>query len=149
MKSMNSSISLPDPQRPRRTPARFSWIDHRLLRDGHLAACTSPEALALYLLLVAACDARGLSYYSDKRLGKLLGLDADRLAKARRRLIKNGLIAWRKPHYQVLSLDPEMIKEARLRDPSQQQDRSAQSISLQEALAQLSSKINATSPSHD
>ena len=27
--------------RLRSTPPRFSWIDHRLLRDGHLASCAS------------------------------------------------------------------------------------------------------------
>ena len=49
------------PQRLRHVPRQFSWIDHRLLRDGHIARCGGPRALALYLLLVAASDAQGLS----------------------------------------------------------------------------------------
>jgi hypothetical protein len=45
------------PQRLRHVPHQFSWIDQRLLRDGHIARCGGPRALALYLLLVAASDA--------------------------------------------------------------------------------------------
>lgn len=134
---MNPSTPLPDPARLRRLPERFSWLDHRLLRNGHLQACSSPEALALYLVLTSAADARGLSYYSDKRLSKILALSSSRLSQARRCLIDNSLIAWRQPHYQVLCLDPETIREARLRNPAQQQNRSGQPMSLQEALQQI------------
>lgn len=106
---------LPDPERRRHTPRGFSWIDHRLLRDGHLAACACAEALALYLVLVAASDARGVSYYGDKRLAGLLALPGDGLGRARRRLVECGLIAWSRPYYQVLSLDPDDIRRSRLR----------------------------------
>ena len=51
------------PQRLRKVPRAFSWIDHRLVRDGHISRC-SHEALALYLFLVTVADAEGLSYYS-------------------------------------------------------------------------------------
>lgn len=136
---------LPNPARLRRLPKRFSWLDHRLLRDGHLQACGSPEALALYLVLACAADARGLSYYSDKRLTKILALPSSRLSQARRCLIDNDLIAWHQPHYQVLCLDPETIREAQLRDPAQQQDRSRQLMSVQEALQQITQSIS----SHD
>ena len=34
------------PQRLRRVPQQFSWIDHRLVRDNRLAGC-GPAALAL------------------------------------------------------------------------------------------------------
>ena len=51
-----------DPRRMRKAlPRGFGWIDHRLLRDGYISHC-SPQALALYVLLVCASDAQGLSY---------------------------------------------------------------------------------------
>ena len=52
------------PERLRRVPPQFSWIDHRLVRDRHIAG-RSAEALALYLFLVTVADGQGLSYYSD------------------------------------------------------------------------------------
>lgn len=139
---MNDHRPLPDPDRLRRTPARFSWVDHRLLRNGHLAACPCTKALALYLILVAAADARGLSYYSDKRLSKLLDITGKELAQARRRLIDASLVAWRSPHYQVLSLDPDDIRRARLRQPSARSDRSCETMSLQQALQQIGTALN-------
>ena len=68
-------------QRLRRVPPAFSWLDHRLVRDRHLANC-SPEALALYLFLVTVCDGEGLSYYSDRAITGLLPLDGSALARA-------------------------------------------------------------------
>lgn len=133
---MNSSISLPDPGRQRRLPSRFSWLDHRLLREGYLAACASPEALALYLILCSAADARGLSYYSEKRLSALLAISGSQLKAARRCLVNNDLIAWRPPHYQVLCLDPETIRQSRLRNPALA-GRSAQPMSLKQVFQQL------------
>ena len=64
--------TLPDPDRPRQIPPRFSWIDHRLVRDAHLSRLSTSHAAALYLALHTVSDARGLSYYSDKRLLQLL-----------------------------------------------------------------------------
>jgi hypothetical protein len=92
------------PQRLRKIPKQFSWVDHRLVRDKHIAGC-SVEALALYLFLVTVSDGRGLSYYSDAGIGKLLPLDGPALACARQELIRARLIAYEKPLYQVLSLD--------------------------------------------
>lgn len=92
------------PEQLRRVPSQFSWIDHRLVRDRHLAG-KSAEALALYLLLVTVADGQGLSYYSDAGIGKLLPLDAPALVRARQELIRARLIAYEKPLYQVLSLD--------------------------------------------
>jgi len=46
------------PERLRLVPHRFSWIDQRLVRDGHCARC-GPNALALYFLLVTVADAQG------------------------------------------------------------------------------------------
>jgi hypothetical protein len=86
-------------------PEQFSWIDHRLVRDRHIAG-RSTDALALYLFLVTVADGQGLSYYSDAAIGRLLPMDAARLVGARQELIRARLIAYQKPLYQVLSLDP-------------------------------------------
>ncbi len=93
------------PERLRRVPSQFSWVDPRLLRDGYLERC-EPPALALYLLLVTVADAQGLSYYGDTTICRLLSLDSERLERARRDLMAVGLIAYRQPLYQVLALDP-------------------------------------------
>ena len=93
------------PQRLRRVPSQFSWIDHRLVRHRHICRC-SHQALALYLFLVTVCDGEGLSYYSDATLGRMLGLDNAALARARQELINADLIAYQCPLYQVLALDP-------------------------------------------
>jgi len=45
----------------RRIPNGFGWVDHRLLRDGHIRKCSS-DALALYLVLISAADGQGLSW---------------------------------------------------------------------------------------
>jgi hypothetical protein len=92
------------PEQLRHVPPQFSWIDHRLVRDRHIAG-KSAEALALYLFLVTVADGQGLSYYSDAGIGKRLPLDAPALARARQELIRTRLIAYEKPLYQVLSLD--------------------------------------------
>ncbi len=92
------------PERLRKVPKHFNWLDHRLVRDRHIEACSHPAA-ALYRLLVTAGDAMGLSYYSDASIIKRLSMDPGTLAGARENLIRIGLIAWRKPLYQVLSLD--------------------------------------------
>ncbi len=92
------------PQRLRRVPGQFSWIDHRFVREDYINRCDLP-ALGLYLLLVTVADAQGLSYYSDKKVCCLLKLQAATLAQARRQLCEIGLIAYEKPLYQVLGLD--------------------------------------------
>jgi hypothetical protein len=84
-------------------PRGFGWLDHRLLRDGYFERL-SVAALALYALLVCASDAQGLSYYSDRRLMALLGLDQATLWRARRELIAVNLLAHQAPLTQVLSL---------------------------------------------
>jgi hypothetical protein len=93
------------PERVRRVPEQFSWVDHRLVRDKHICRCGA-EALALYLLLVTVADAEGLSYYSERAVGQLLSMDEAGVQRGRSELIRAGLIAYEKPLYQVLSLDP-------------------------------------------
>ena len=92
------------PERRRRLPRSFSWLDHRLARSGHLKKCGS-DALALYLFLVVVGDADGLSYYSDASMCALLPLTEQKLPAARKNLINVGLIAYEAPLYQVLGLD--------------------------------------------
>jgi len=92
-------------ERLRRVPPQFNWVDHRLVRDRHICRC-SAQALALYLFLVTVADAEGLSYYSDAAILRLLPLDGPALLSARQELIAAQLIAYQKPLYQVLALDP-------------------------------------------
>jgi hypothetical protein len=99
------------PQRVRRVPHQFSWIDQRLVRDGHISRCGGAQALGLYLLLVTVADSQGLSYYSDKTAARLLGLSEKELRQARHNLVNAGLIAYQAPLYQVLSLDPSLSTE--------------------------------------
>ena len=93
------------PSRVRRVPRQFSWVDQRLVRDRHIARC-DPEALALYLFLVTVADARGLSFYADASIGRLLSLPPQRLEQAREALVGAGPIAYETPLYQVLALEP-------------------------------------------
>ena len=93
------------PSRMRRIPEQFSWIDQRLVRDHHIerADCT---ALGLYLFLLTVADARGLSYYADGSVARMLSLRPEQVAAAREGLLRAGLIAYKAPLYQVLALDP-------------------------------------------
>ena len=96
----------PRPDRLRRVPPRFNWVDHRFIRNGYAQRCTLP-ALALYLVLVVVGDRHGLSFYSDRSLCRVLKLGIDDLHAARQVLVKLELIAYRAPFYQVLDLsDP-------------------------------------------
>ncbi len=97
-------------RRVRQTPKSFSWIDHRLVRDRYLDEC-SHAAAALYLFLVCVGDHQGLSYYSDKVIAEKLSMEAGLLKKARSELIRNDLLAWRRPMYQVLSLEPVPVEQ--------------------------------------
>jgi hypothetical protein len=91
--------------RRRAIPTQFSWIDQRLVRDD-LITRYSTTALALYLVLVTVADSEGLSYYADATLSRLLLLQPDQLRLGRAELIRGELIAYERPLYQVLSLQP-------------------------------------------
>lgn len=93
------------PQRRRRIPPQFSWVDHRLVRDGHIRG-RSAEALALYLFLVTVADADGLSWYSEAALSRVLSWTRPQLRHACSELCEAALIAFCKPLYQVLDLSP-------------------------------------------
>ncbi len=93
------------PDRIRSIPDQFSWVDHRLVRDRYLDRVTH-KAAALYLFLVTVADVKGLSFYSDRTLCERLAMSDDSLDSARAELCQAGLVAWRSPIYQVLSLAP-------------------------------------------
>ena len=93
------------PDRLRRLPPQFSWIDQRLVREGHIERCDL-RALGLYLVLVTVADAQGVSYYGEASLARLLSMSTASVLQARADLIRLDLIAYERPLYQVLSLDP-------------------------------------------
>lgn len=93
------------PDRLRRIPPQFSWIDQRLVREHYIERCDAP-ALALYLFVLTVSDAQGLSYYADSTLCRALSMTAEGLVRARTDLIRAGLLAYSRPLYQVLALDP-------------------------------------------
>ncbi len=93
-----------NPERLRKVPPQFSWIDHRLVQENYFIRCDHP-AWALYLFLTSVADAQGLSYYSDASLMRRLKMDLVVLSASRQQLIQAGLIAYEKPLYQVLSLE--------------------------------------------
>lgn len=99
-------------ERVRKIPTQFSWVDQRLVRERHIERCDA-HAAALYLFLVTVADVQGLSYYSDRSLGRGLSMDPVRLSKARGDLIRAGLIAYQRPLYQVLALDSSPRVEVR------------------------------------
>jgi hypothetical protein len=81
----------------------FSWIDRRFLRHGFADPLGSTEIL-LYWFLCSVADRHGLSYYSDQRIGRTLKLGHEVLDQARLALVRNELVLFRDPLYQVTSL---------------------------------------------
>ena len=99
------------PERLRRPPRSFAWIDHRLRSSGLLPLLGPPE-IGLYLFLVLAADQDGLSCWRLDRIERELPcFDRSALWKARDRLAALDLVAfkpWRESDpdgsYQVLSI---------------------------------------------
>jgi len=118
------------PQRQRRIPPQFSWVDHRLVRDGHVQG-RSARALSLYLFLVTVADAEGLSWYSEAAMCRHLSWNRADLQNARVELQQAGLIAYRDPIYQVLDLSPVVISGA------SSSRRGGEAVSVGEVLRQL------------
>ena len=121
------------PQRRRRVPPQFSWVDHRLVRDGHMQGRSAP-ALALYLFLVTVADADGLSWYSEEALCRQLSCDAAQLQSARGELQQAALIAYRRPLYQVLDLAPAPLPACAVRTA---RDRDGQPVAIGTILQQM------------
>jgi hypothetical protein len=102
---------IPQPQDVRRITGSFAWIDHRLLRNGHLQAMTHQE-IALYLFLVLVADRYGVSFYRKEKICELVALDFEQFEVARDRLISQDLIAFEpysaftpNGYYQVLAVN--------------------------------------------
>jgi hypothetical protein len=91
-----------DPARVRRLPRHFAWVDHRLRDRLH---ALSLEEIALLFFLHLAADRHGCSFFSDPTLAKKLSLREGDVIQARHALIARGLIAYRYPLYQLLSLE--------------------------------------------
>lgn len=120
------------PKRLRRVPQQFSWVDHRLVRDGHITG-VSHEALSLYLLLVTVADAEGLSYYSDEAVRRLLSMESAVLSRARKELKDAELIAYKRPLYQVLSLDRPVLLPPSPRSSGNR----GEAVSIKDVFAQI------------
>jgi len=99
-------------ERLRRVPSRFSWVDHRLVRMNYLQRAPG-HAWGLYLTLVTVGDKNGVSYYSDRTLARLLGVDHESLVKLRGHLLAADVIAYREPYYQVLELEGSLATTER------------------------------------
>ncbi len=91
------------PERRRKIPAHFSWIDHRLVRDGYSRKC-SARALGLYLFLLSVSDSEGLSFYGVRSISREININGNELDELRRELLDAGLVAYRDGIYQVLDL---------------------------------------------
>lgn len=126
------------PQRLRRVPPQFSWVDQQLVRGGFIDRC-NPPAAALYLFLVTVADAQGLSYYGPAALCRHLQLTADQLNDARDRLIGADLIAYQAPVYQVLALPAPAPVVAAITTPPASMDREAAREHLQRLREQFGS----------
>ena len=138
-----SSRPLPSPKRLRQIPPQFSWIDHRLVRDGYFEQC-SCDALALYLFLLTVADARGLSYYSQPGLMKHLKFGTVRFMQARIELIEFRLIAYRHPLYQVLALDAGSAQK-----PGRVVEREPKSTPCPVAIKEILQQLSVVRSSHD
>lgn len=110
---LKRKLSVLVPQRLRRVPASFAWIDHRLRAEGWLERF-EPADFGLYLFLVLAADRDGLSCWRLDRIERAVPcFDRHALWEARQRLVRNDIIAYRpwRPGevdgcYQVLSIRP-------------------------------------------
>ena len=92
-----------NPQRLRQINGGFSFIPHRFVLDGFLAALDQKELL-LYLFLVIVSDRNGVSFYSYDRICTLLELNLEQYLASRNSLIEKDLIAFDGTFFQVLSL---------------------------------------------
>lgn len=91
------------PDRLRTLERPFGWIPFRLLTSGWLP-CLGQEAKLLYFFLCLVADGRGISFYGDARLCRLLGLTASELGGARKELCSYDMLAFDGRVYQLLSL---------------------------------------------
>ncbi len=89
--------------RIRCTNGGFSFIPHRFLTDGFLAALDQHQLL-LYFFLTLASDRYGLSYYAYDSICTATRLTVEQYIEARNSLIKKDLVAFDGTLFQVLEL---------------------------------------------
>jgi hypothetical protein len=81
------------PDKLRRPPRQFSWVDQRCVRERSIDRLSHPAcALSLFLLTVA--EAPGWSFYADFSLGRRRSMSHSVLHKARQELVQRGLVAY-------------------------------------------------------
>ena len=115
------------PDRLRRIPPSFSWVDHRLVRHHYLPRADH-SAWSLYLFLLTVADVQGLSFYSERAIGQHLKMEAVALSAARQQLVQADLIAYQKPLYQVLALPEDPKSSAASTSPRSGQTQSVADI---------------------
>jgi hypothetical protein len=103
-----------NPQRVRRIDGGFSFIPHRFVTGGFLAALQQKQLL-LYLFLVAVCDRHGLSFYRYDSICSLLQMTVEQYIAARDALIEKDLIAFDDTLFQVLDLPATLSKPPALK----------------------------------
>ncbi len=123
------------PSRIRRIEGGFSFIPHRFLTDGFLAALSQREIL-LYLFLIIASDRNGLSFYSYDAICTLLQLSVDEYIEARDGLIKRDLIAFDGTLFQVLDL-PMKPAQKKVKLSSQSHRRSDIQELIQQSIGEI------------
>ena len=106
-----------NPQRVRQINGGFSFIPHRFVTDGFLAALGQKELL-LYLFLVLVSDRNGVSFYSYDSICTLLELNLDEYIASRASLIEKDLIAFDGTLFQVLDLPPKRPEQHKREDRS-------------------------------
>jgi len=81
----------------------FGWVDHNFLHSGFLNRLSQPELL-LYYFLITVADRNGVSFYDYQRICQFLKLELNDYIKARNRLCKRSLIAFKNGIFQVLPI---------------------------------------------
>ena len=99
--------------RARRLPVSYSWVDHRLMREGFLEDL-EVEEIALYFFLILVGDNQGLSYYGDKTVCKSLSIEFEQLYQSRMGLLEHDLIDYVPPLYPVLELPESPLSQYRV-----------------------------------
>ena len=95
-----------EPEQVSKIPESFSWIDRRIMHMGYLERLCS-EAILLYFFFFFFGDHKGLSFYGQKSICRLLKIRGKDFTMVRSELVKEGLIAYSYPIYQVLPLREE------------------------------------------
>ncbi len=95
--------------RIRKISGSFSWIDHRIISNGFLAAMSSNEIL-LYFFLILVGDKNGISFYSYDKICNMLKFELDDYIQARNLLSKRSLVAYDNGRFQVLELPIKQIQ---------------------------------------